>query len=53
MLAYAMAFKILFVIACLVIPIVWGWFVHALFRFAERQRTGDGDDDPIFPDFQI
>lgn len=53
MLAYAMAFKILLVIACLVMPIVWGWFVHALFRFAERKRTGEGDDDSIFPDFQI
>jgi hypothetical protein len=48
-----MALKLLLVVACLVIPILWGWIVYALFRFAERKRTGEGKDDSIFPDFQI
>ena len=44
--------KILFIIACLVLPVVWGWLVHALFRFVSRKIKRQ-DDDSIFPDFQI
>jgi hypothetical protein len=48
-----MLIKVLFIVACLVLPVVWGWLVHALFRVIERKRFGQDDNDSIFPDFQI
>jgi hypothetical protein len=45
--------KLLFVAASLILPIAWGWFVYALFQFAERKSADEGSDDSIFPDFQI
>jgi len=48
-----MLIRISFIAACLVLPIVWGWIVHALFRYLERQRFNQNDDEPIFPDYQI
>lgn len=48
-----MLIRIAFIVACLVLPIFWGWLVHALFRYVERQRFKQNDDESIFPDFQI
>ena len=44
---------ILFVVACLVLPVAWGVFVNWLFDLW-RDRTGQRrDEEPIFPDYQI
>jgi|GEM_PF-1544147 len=48
-----MLIKVLFIVACLTLPVVWGWIVHALFRVIEQKRFGQDDNDSIFTDFQI
>ncbi|MBD3672965.1 MAG: hypothetical protein HUJ26_05505 [Planctomycetaceae bacterium] len=45
--------KLLFILACVVLPVFWGWLVHAAFRLIEQKRFGQDDNDSIFPDFQI
>lgn len=48
-----------FVLACLIIPILWGWLVNLLFvRWSRRRapRSSDAQRDPIdqtFSDYQI
>lgn len=40
-----------YVLACLLIPIVWGWLVHAAYeRFLRPPR---GDEDSTYVDYQI
>ncbi len=45
--------KILFTIACLLLPILWGVFVNWLFNFWHRRKATSHDDEPVFPDYQI
>ena len=47
-----------FVAACLLIPILWGWLVNALFvHWGRRRKTdnkpNDRADDQTFSDYQI
>lgn len=43
--------RILWAVACVVLPVAWGVLVHALFE-RMRSRTSN-DDDRHFPDYQI
>ena len=45
--------KVLFVVACLVLPIAWGIGVNWLFDLWQKRGAGSGEDEPIFPDYQI
>lgn len=46
--------RILFVLACLVVPILWGVVVHRSFELVERRLKGDHrPNDGNFPDYQI
>lgn len=46
--------QIVFVIACLLLPILWGVIVHRLFEFVERRLKQDRrPNDGNYPDFQI
>ena len=46
--------KLLFIAACLVLPVAWGVFVNWLFDLWRGRRAGGDDDgEPIFPDYQI
>ena len=47
-----------FVAACLLIPILWGWLVNALFVHWGRRKiapneSDDQVDDQTFSDYQI
>lgn len=45
--------KILFIIACIALPVAWGVLVNWMFRFWEERDTRKVEDEPIFPDYQI
>ena len=47
--------KILFVAACLLLPVVWGVVVNWLFNLwnGRKVREAEDDDDWVFPDYQI
>jgi len=45
--------RIIFVLACLVLPILWGVIVNRLFNFWQGEAEDVADDEPIFPDYQI
>jgi hypothetical protein len=49
-----------FVLACLIIPIAWGWLVNLLFTHWSRRRGArrhsvrpHSEDDQSFSDYQI
>lgn len=44
--------KLPYIIACLVVPVVWGAAVNWAFDLWQARRSGEGDE-PIFPDYQI
>ncbi|MEZ6129280.1 MAG: hypothetical protein R3C59_11400 [Planctomycetaceae bacterium] len=43
----------LFVVSCVVLPIVWGMFVHRVFGLIRRPRARQSSRDTSWPDFQI
>ncbi|MEQ9411061.1 MAG: hypothetical protein RIK87_25340 [Fuerstiella sp.] len=44
----------LFVLTCLVAPVLWGIVVHRVFRHLRgRQRSTSDDADSVWPDYQI
>lgn len=43
--------RVLWIAACIALPVVWGVLVHGAFEKL-RSRPRD-DDDPVFTDFQI
>ncbi len=45
--------RVLFVIACLILPIAWGVGVNSLFDLWQNRNSASGEDDSIFPDYQI
>jgi hypothetical protein len=45
--------KLLYVAACLVLPVAWGVLVNWLFDFWKDRRGEGNGDRPIFPDYQI
>ncbi|MFQ5731206.1 MAG: hypothetical protein ACE5KM_04530 [Planctomycetaceae bacterium] len=46
--------KILFALACLLLPIAWGVLVNWLFNLWNGRKTDRPDDDDwVFPDYQI
>ena len=45
--------KLLFTLACLVLPILWGVFVNWFFNVLSQKKRGGSDDESIFPDYQI
>jgi hypothetical protein len=48
-----MDWMLLYIAACVVLPIVWGVAVNFLFNLW-RDRTAQGaENDRIFPDYQI
>jgi len=43
-----------FILACLVLPILWGVLVNWLFQlWQNRQSPDEQEDDWVFPDYQI
>ena len=45
--------KILFTVACLILPVVWGVFVNWLFSLWQTVPAKQSRDEPVFPDYQI
>ena len=45
--------SMLFVIACLLLPNVWGVGVNWAFNFWQKRDATPERDDSIFPDYQI
>lgn len=46
--------KIFFVLAALVLPVLWGFAVHRMFELAEvRLKSGRRPNDGNYPDYQI
>tara|TARA_R110002111_G_scaffold117466_4_gene179524 strand:- start:3412 stop:3594 length:183 start_codon:yes stop_codon:yes gene_type:complete len=45
--------KIFFIIACIIIPVLWGVIVNWLFNQWQDHSSDRSDDDYIFPDYQI
>jgi hypothetical protein len=45
--------KLLFIAACLLIPVIWGVFVNWMFDAWQARTNPRDEDDPIFPDYQI
>lgn len=48
--------KIAFILACLVLPIVWGVLVNWVFNLWQSRkaaRNNGKEDEWIFPDYQI
>ncbi len=45
--------KIFFMIACIIIPVLWGVIVNWLFNLWQDRSADSSDDDYIFPDYQI
>ena len=45
--------KILFLLASLVLPVVWGVLVNWLFDLWRERQLSDSEDEPVFPDYQI
>ncbi len=52
-----MSYKVLYVLACLVIPVLWGLVVHAVFRRFRANRNGpppvEGTRDDARIDYYI
>ena len=45
--------KILFCAACVLLPIIWGVLVNWVFDLWHKRNSDNGNDEPIFPDYQI
>lgn len=46
--------KILMVVACLLLPILWGVIVNWVFNFWNKLAARrEEEEEPIFPDYQI
>ena len=45
--------QLLYILACLVLPVAWGVFVNWLFDLWKERRRDSNGDEPIFPDYQI
>lgn len=46
--------KVFFVLAALVLPVMWGFAVHRMFDFAEaRLKSGRRPNDENYSDYQI
>lgn len=45
--------KLLYIAACLILPIVWGVLVNWLFNLWHGRRSERAEDESIFPDYQI
>ena len=45
--------RVLVAAAALVMPVLWGLAVHAVFNWMARRRGGPPPQDPVFPDYQI
>jgi hypothetical protein len=45
--------KVLFTLACLVLPVIWGVLVNWLFNLWQGRAVRKENDEPIFPDYQI
>ncbi|MCR9231552.1 MULTISPECIES: hypothetical protein [Gimesia] len=45
--------KIFFIIACIIIPVLWGVIVNWIFNQWQDRSNNNSDDDYIFPDYQI
>jgi hypothetical protein len=45
--------KLLFVAACLFLPVAWGVLVNWVFDVWQARAHDKTDDEPLFPDFQI
>ncbi len=45
--------KVLFTLACLVLPVIWGVLVNWLFNLWRGRTVHNENDEPIFPDYQI
>jgi len=43
-----------YILACLTLPIVWGFIVHRVFEWLQKvMKRPSSANDPRFPDFQI
>lgn len=46
--------SVLFVAACIILPILWGVVVHRVFRrLRGREKPSEVQNDSVWPDYQI
>lgn len=46
--------RLAFIVACVVLPVLWGVAVHRVFElFRTRPRSDSDEHEPEFPDYQI
>ena len=45
--------RVLFVLLCLVLPMLWGVTVNWIYNFLSERSEQNSDDETIFPDYQI
>jgi hypothetical protein len=45
--------SVLFTLACLILPVIWGALVNWLFNLWQAKAAGKEGDESIFPDYQI
>lgn len=45
--------SVLFTLACLILPVIWGALVNWLFNLWQTKAARNEQDEPIFPDYQI
>ena len=48
-----MLYSVLFTLACLIIPVIWGVVVNWMFDLWQAKTAQKEGDEPIFPDYQI
>jgi len=45
--------RILLILACVCLPVLWGVLVNSVFQFWKNRAGNRDKDDPVFPDYQI
>ena len=48
-----LASKLLFTVACLTLPVLWGVLVNWLFNLYGNRASHESREEPVFPDYQI
>jgi len=50
---FAVFSRLLFVVACLLLPILWGGLVNRVYNAWSHRADPKSEDDAFFPDYQI
>lgn len=45
--------RVLYVLACLAVPVIWGIVVNWAFDALRNRDNSSETDEPVFPDYQI